>query len=69
MNQILRILKPKYILGYALFLTAPASMCPPNFCRMAESIFSAKVCCCRERKRTYNAAVNTSAGTASSSAA
>jgi 6-phosphogluconate dehydrogenase (decarboxylating) len=33
---------------------------------MAESIFSANVCSCRERKRAYNDAVRTSAGTASS---
>ena len=28
------------------------SMWPPNCLRMAESIFSAKVCSCRDRKRT-----------------
>src|SRR2546428_4187228 len=54
---------------YALFCAASASPFPPNFFRIAESIFSANVCCCRERKRTYKAAVNTSAGTASSRAA
>src|SRR5712692_7754338 len=48
---------------------ARGSRCPPNFWRIAERIFSANVCSCRERKRIYNAAVNTSAGTASSIAA
>jgi len=55
--------------GQQRYFFAPASTCPPNFCRIAESIFSANVCCCRERNRTYNAAVKTSAGTASSTAA
>ena len=41
----------------------------PIFSFFSESIFSANVCCCRERNLTYKAEVNTSAGTASSSAA
>src|SRR6266849_3226819 len=45
------------------------SRCPPNFFRMADKIFSAKVCSCRERNRVYSAALSTSAGTASSIAA
>src|SRR5579884_266870 len=45
------------------------STCPPNFWLMADSIFSADVCSCLDRKRVYRAADNTSAGTASSIAA
>src|SRR5437868_9062365 len=45
------------------------STCPPNFCRIADSVFSANVCSWRERKRVYNAAVSTSAGTAVATAA
>ena len=51
------------------FAAAAGSTWPPNFWRMAESIFSAKVCSCRERKRVYSAAERTSTGTASSIAA
>ena len=40
-----------------------------NFWRIAESIFSAKVCSCRDRNRTNNAAESTSTGTASAIAA
>src|SRR5215813_632816 len=40
------------------------STCPPNFCLMADKVFSANVCSWRERKRVYKAAVSTSAGTA-----
>jgi len=53
--------------GLPYFL--PGSWWPPNCLRMADSIFSAKVCSLRERKRVYSAAVSTSAGTASSIAA
>src|SRR6185437_1543256 len=42
---------------------------PPNFCRIADNIFSANVCSSRERKRTNSAAESTSTGTASSIAA
>src|ERR1700724_6382 len=45
------------------------SLWPPKPARIAERIFSAKVCSLRERKRANNAAVSTSAGTASSMAA
>src|SRR3954464_7391855 len=45
------------------------SLCPPKPARIADRIFSAKVCCLRERNRAYSAAVSTSAGTASSIAA
>src|ERR1700757_2996223 len=45
------------------------SLWPPNPSRIAERIFSAKVCSLRERKRANSAAVSTSAGTASSIAA
>src|SRR6185312_15450266 len=45
------------------------SLWPPNPSRIADRIFSAKVCSLRERKRANNAAVSTSAGTASSMAA
>src|SRR5579872_1585303 len=45
------------------------SLWPPNPSRIAERIFSAKVCSLRERKRANSAAVRTSAGTASSIAA
>src|SRR6266480_18846 len=46
--------------------SAFGSTCPPNFLRIADRIFSANVCSCRERNRVYRAAVRTSAGTASS---
>src|SRR5262249_58101142 len=42
------------------------STCPPNFLRIADNIFSANVCSCRDRNRVYSAALKTSAGTASS---
>src|SRR3954454_25280946 len=45
------------------------SLWPPKPSRIAERIFSANVCSLRERKRANNAAVSTSAGTASSMAA
>ena len=45
------------------------SLWPPKPARIAERIFSAKVCSLRERKRANKAAVSTSAGTASSIAA
>src|SRR4029079_15478734 len=45
------------------------SLCPPKPAPMAERIFSANVWSLRERKRAKCAAVNTSAGTASSIAA
>ena len=32
-------------------------MCPPNFLRMAERIFSANVCSCRDRNLVYSAAL------------
>ena len=45
------------------------SLWPPKPSRIADRIFSAKVCSLRERKRANSAAVSTSAGTASSMAA
>src|SRR5215469_10572943 len=54
---------------HADFFSITGSRCPPNFCRIAESIFSANVCSSRERKRTNTSAESTSTGTASSMAA
>src|SRR5581483_4024694 len=53
----------------AVFFAAVGSTWPPNFWRMAESIFSAKVCSWRERKRVNSAAESTSTGTPWSMAA
>src|SRR5262249_1500464 len=51
-----------------LFYFFAASTWPPKPSRIADSTFSAKVCCWRERKRTNSEATSTSAGTASSMA-
>src|SRR5215813_14241725 len=48
---------------------AGLSMWPPNFWRIAESVFSAKELSWRERKRVKSETASTSTGTASSIAA
>src|SRR6202000_1061973 len=62
-----------YFWGFGLSETCAGLGCgslwPPKPSRIAERIFSAKVCSLRERKRANSAAVSTSAGTASSIAA
>src|SRR5437764_9220024 len=45
------------------------STCPPNFCRLADNVFSANGCSCRERNLVYSAAVSTLAGTPVATAA
>src|SRR5260370_36268321 len=58
---------PHHAFGFAAL--CGGSRWPPNPARIADRIFSAKVCSLRERKRANNAAVKTSAGAASSIAA
>src|SRR5271154_710877 len=55
--------------GLSVLGSCCGSLWPPKPARIAERIFSAKVCSLRERKRANSAAVSTSAGTASSIAA
>src|SRR6185437_14047178 len=57
------------VLHQAVLDVITGSTWPPNFCRIADNIFSANVCSSRERKRTNKAADRTSTGTASSMAA
>ena len=37
--------------GWGCYPPVGRSTCPPNFCRIADSNFSANVCSCRDRKR------------------
>ncbi len=69
--SILSWIRMVYERAYNSFAYPPAarSTWPPNFFLIADSIFSANVCSCRDRKRVYRLADRTSAGTASSSAA